>query len=321
MQIQRGEKRTDPETKDFAYWYHVHYIGWSKNHDSWLEEKDLIKYDVDLLTGGTSAAADEARRKAKEAAEAKRQKQLLSEIPAQLRLRIPWRLKSIVLDDYERVMQQGKCLPLPRPNHCRPSVATIVTEWKDARITEAEETDREDAEEIKEQAEIVAEGLISYFNNALRQLLLYQPEVQVTGEALDGGASPADVCGAEHLVRLFVKLPELVSVAMMTQGDASKVVALENNLHDLMAMMADIKTQGRLFSSADEYQQNPHWTPPPLLAATQGLPRMPSLVPQAGGAQGTSTPVEAAANTAGGDDAGNGDVKAEPEQPEPMEKD
>ena len=69
----------------------------------------------------------------------------------------------------------------------------------------------------------VAEGLLSYFDNALQQLLLYQAEAATCKAALEGGAAPADVYGAEHLLRLFVKLPELVPVVMMV-AKVSKVL-------------------------------------------------------------------------------------------------
>lgn len=67
---------------------------------------------------------------------------------------------------------------------------------------------------------------------------------------------PSDLYGAEHLVRLFVKLPELVPVAYMTPPD---VVRLEQALHDLMARMTEVKKQAKYFSLPEEYRRNPHF--------------------------------------------------------------
>ena len=266
--ITRGEKRTDPDTKEATYHYWIHYVGFGNSYDAEVEEKDLLKYDVDLLTGGISAAADEARARAQDAAEAKRQKERLSEIPSQLRLRIPHLLKQVVLDDYVLITQQGRILPLPRPSHARPSAGQTIHDWQSFRKSDEDE-------ETCEQIDEIADGLVSYFDNALRHFLLFQPEVAACDAALASGAPPSEVYGAEHLVRLLTKLPELVSVLLMTSGgDALNVVTLEDEISDFMAWATEVKTQGRLFSTKEEYIANPHWTPPlheQVQTALQGI--------------------------------------------------
>ncbi len=69
------------------------------------------------------------------------------------------------------------------------------------------------------------------------------------------GTCPCDVFGGEHLVRLLVKLPELVPVAHMSPAH---ILALEARLHELMGMMCELKNQGKFFSTAEEYKPNPH---------------------------------------------------------------
>ena len=50
---------------------------------------------------------------------------------------------------------------------------------------------------------------------------------------------PADAYGAEHLIRLFVKLPDLVSVPMMAlPDDARYILSVEEHIHDLMRHMS-----------------------------------------------------------------------------------
>jgi mortality factor 4-like protein 1 len=256
-QISRGEKRVDADTNESGYHYYVHFIGWNKEYDRWLEESQILKYDVALLTGGTSAAADEARRKAAEVAEAKKQKERLAEIPACLRLRIPPLLKKVALDDHEQIVQNGLYLPLPRNKHSRPSVSLIIKEWQETRRDE--DNDEQQNAEIDE----VASGLLSYFNLSLRHLLLYTCEVPLCDETLGEGTMPADVYGAEHLIRLMVKLPELVPIAIMTRDrNAALVVALEDHLMDLMGMMSEAAVQARIFSCKEEYTSNPYFLPP-----------------------------------------------------------
>lgn len=65
----------------------------------------------------------------------------------------------------------------------------------------------------------------------------------------------ADVYGAEHLVRLFVKLPELVAVPMMAlPEDAKYILTVEEHIEDLMGYMIDSRHKDRLFASSGEYQ-------------------------------------------------------------------
>jgi hypothetical protein len=53
-------------------------------------------------------------------------------------------------------------------------------------------------------------GLVAYFDKALSHCLLFPSERAQARAALGGGALPSSVYGAEHLLRLFVKLPELL---------------------------------------------------------------------------------------------------------------
>jgi hypothetical protein len=101
--------------------------------------------------------------------------------------------------------------------------------------------------------------LLTYFNQGVRQFLLYAPEVPLYDEifakrkrAGDGSGEdelePADVYGVQHLVRLLVKLPELVCVQMMAlpvEG-ARYIVAVEDWLMELMEFLeAEFFPDGR----------------------------------------------------------------------------
>lgn len=252
-EIRRGEKRTDPETKEASFHCLIHFNGWSKQYDQWFEEKELLKYDIDLLTGKSTATADAARQRAREMLQAKREKQEMNEIPTQLRLFMPYQLKSVLLSDYEEVAQLGRTFPFPRPAYSRPSVAEIVNEWKTAR----EARDDVDPFEVSE----VADGVLSYFDNGLRHFLLYQPEVVEYDALRNKGIVPRNAYGAEHLLRLFIKLPELISVVSMAEnGEARKIFELVKHLHSIMQMM--LENQARFFSGKNEYVNNPHWVPP-----------------------------------------------------------
>lgn len=75
------------------------------------------------------------------------------------------------------------------------------------------------------------------------------------------GVQPSEVYGAEHLVRLLVKLPELVPVWCMSPQDT---LNLEVRLYDLMQWAAG-EAQGSLFSTREEYKPNPDAAPELLL--------------------------------------------------------
>jgi hypothetical protein len=261
--IERGEKRHDEDTGESAYWYLLSYPGYGESHNAWVEEYELLRYDATLLSKGTSAEADAALALAEEMAEAKRRKERLGEIPVQLRIRIPAHIKRILLEDHDAVTQRGMALALPRPARGRPSVADVLAMWE---ATRKEDEDEETCAMVDE----VLAGLASYFDNALRHFLLYQAELPACDAALGGGAfDPKDVYGAEHLLRLIAKLPELVPVVQMTGGGASAqyVVSLEDEIEDLMAWLTNVEHKEAVFAKAEEYERNPHWTGPPVAAA------------------------------------------------------
>ncbi len=313
-QILRGEKRIDPGTGEGSYAYFLHFVGWPKSHDAWWDERELLRYEADLLTGGTSAGADELRAAAAARVAEKQRAARLAEVPAALRLRMPPLLKKVALDDFKAVVGAGRALPLPRPAHGRPSAAEALREWRGAREAAEAAAARAAAggegpaadaaaAAAAELLDAVVAGLLSYFDNGLRQLLLYAPEVPAADAALAGGAPPSAVYGAEHLVRLLVKLPELVPVVMMVGGgDARHVLAAEEHLNDLMASMAAPARQAQLFSAPGEYEPNPAWAPPvhAVLAAAAKLPgwfaAAPAAEEAAGGGGGAAPAAEGAAD-------------------------
>ncbi|KAL0461820.1 UNVERIFIED_CONTAM: protein MRG1 [Sesamum latifolium] len=115
-----------------------------------------------------------------------------------IKIQIPPNLKKQLVDDWEFITQQNKLVKLPRS----PSVDEILTKYleyrskKDGMMTDA----------VGE----ILNGLRSYFDKALPTILLYKKERQQYREAISDNVSPSSVYGAEHLLRLFVKLPELL---------------------------------------------------------------------------------------------------------------
>ncbi|KAJ8425132.1 hypothetical protein Cgig2_011098 [Carnegiea gigantea] len=63
----------------------------------------------------------------------------------------------------------------------------------------------------------ILNGLRCYFDKALPLMLLYKKERQQYHDAVTNNASPSTIYGAEHLLRLFVKLPELLAYVNMEE--------------------------------------------------------------------------------------------------------
>ncbi|XP_074264023.1 protein MRG1-like isoform X2 [Silene latifolia] len=114
---------------------------------------------------------------------------------------IPLTLKKQLIDDFESINQMDKLVRLPRT----PNVDAVIEKYLDYRGK------KEGV--ISNSVEEVLSGLCVYFNKALPVLLLYNKERQQYQEVIMEDSScllPSAVYGAEHLLRLFVKLPALL---------------------------------------------------------------------------------------------------------------
>lgn len=67
----------------------------------------------------------------------------------------------------------------------------------------------------------MAEGLKVYFDKALQPCLLYPLEQGQADGVLAGGKTPSSIYGAEHFVRLFVKLPDIYPGHSVSKDQAS----------------------------------------------------------------------------------------------------
>ncbi|KAL0381872.1 UNVERIFIED_CONTAM: protein MRG1 [Sesamum angustifolium] len=139
-----------------------------------------------------------------------------------IKIQIPPNLKKQLVDDWEFITQQNKLVKLPRS----PSVDEILTKYleyrskKDGMMTDA----------VGE----ILNGLRSYFDKALPTILLYKKERQQYREAISDNVSPSSVYGAEHLLRLFVKLPELLGYVKIEE---ETLIRLQQKLLEFLKFM------------------------------------------------------------------------------------
>ncbi|KAH9111636.1 hypothetical protein LEN26_002250 [Aphanomyces euteiches] len=112
----------------------------------------------------------------------------------QIQIPIPMTLKKILIDDWKNITQQEQWIHLPRT----PSVKTMIADF----LAATEPTD--------DTLRPIFDGLQLYFDKALPLLLLYRQE-RAQYNQLGSDIVPSSVYGAEHLLRLFVRLPLLMS--------------------------------------------------------------------------------------------------------------
>ncbi|OJD31783.1 histone acetylase complex subunit [Diplodia corticola] len=166
-----------------------------------------------------------------------------------IRLHMPDRLKSLLVDDWENITKNLQLINIP----VKVPVSAILDMYEDQespkRIPGSAEAD------ILE--EIIA-GVKEYFNKALGRILLYRFERDQYLEIYKRTESPTDalagktmceIYGGEHLLRLFVSLPELIA---QTNMDPQSVNRLREELVKITMWLNKDETVGKVFVS--EYE-------------------------------------------------------------------
>ncbi|CAN6237878.1 unnamed protein product [Urochloa humidicola] len=245
--------------------YFVHYLGWNKNWDEWVANDRLLKLmdenvrkqqeleknqvvDKTMKSGRSTqhklkganadAKADKddtkslgvkgKKRKTQPGTEEKEKRSSESLLVSQF----PLTLKKQLVDDWESVTQLGKLVKLPRS----PTVDDILKRYLEHRAKKDNKINDSYAEILK--------GLRCYFDKALPAMLLYKKERDQYTEEVKGDISPSTVYGAEHLLRLFVKLPELLAFVNMEEDALNK---LQQKLLDILKFLQ--KNQSTFFVS------------------------------------------------------------------------
>lgn len=229
------------EYRDDKMWYYfLHYTGWNKKWDEWVEETGLQKNQ-----GADGSGGKKIRRSGGQGGLKKRRLDEIGgasvESSVQLDLEIPAALKKILVEDHEAVVSGGRLVPLPR----RPTVHEVLQQYVEEAVVARNSADTEDE---------IAHGLRTYFDKALGQCLLYPSERAQHQQATSSGKCPSHIYGAEHLLRLFVKLPELLPVREDRAG------ALRDCLHHVLAFL--LQHQSQFFLPTESYTAGLGGPPP-----------------------------------------------------------
>ncbi|KAJ5701899.1 Chromatin modification-related protein eaf3 [Penicillium malachiteum] len=237
-------RHKDPQDKKSPYEYRVHYKGWKNTWDDWVREDRLRKW-----TDENRELATNIRREAEASLRAKNSKQPTSKkratsdrssvrdseergnsVPGRgnkraretdieredhfharpsIRIVMPDNLKSLLVDDWERVTKNGTIVKLPAPKPVR----DILDEWREEERPKRNRIDNDVLDEV-------VAGLAEYFEKVLDKILLYRYErhqyrLLRKKYASNNRSSPVGIYGAEHMIRLISLLPELLAQTTM----------------------------------------------------------------------------------------------------------
>ena len=239
--------------EDNEWNYYVHYIGWNKSWDEWIGHECALEHTEENIEkqgvnqGVKSAMAwrvSKMKPRCPNVARGRKRKQDSVDevvtpmeenlVPSDnlLTFNIPPALRKQLMDDCEFVTQMQKLVELPRS----PNVDDILKKYTDSKM-------KKDGR-ISNSVEEILKGLRCYFDNALPVMLLYNNERKQYEKTVSGDVSPSTVYGAEHLLRLFVKLPELLIHVKMAEETLKE---LQDEFVDILRFLRN--NQSSLFVS------------------------------------------------------------------------
>lgn len=164
-----------------------------------------------------------------------------ADLPAMFNM--PSELKRASVDDWESITKLSTLITLPR----EPSVEKILKLWEESRVAAGKEVDRATTE--------VCASLTEYFDALAPTMLLYRAERQQFenhfGKNSPDSPRPSSVYGVEHLIRLFIKLPQLLLDSGIYEEDKALLKKIAERVNDLMFY---IKCNGRTLFANGGYE-------------------------------------------------------------------
>ncbi|TPX44509.1 hypothetical protein SeLEV6574_g04461 [Synchytrium endobioticum] len=267
--VLKAELWTEQSSEELGPHYYIHYKGWKNKWDEWVPEERVLKINEENLkrqadlksnvegkkggpkvgpgAGVTPRSVEErAASKRKKEDQAAKEEEFIKR--PEIKIPIPDALKVQLVDDWENITKNGKLVPLPRS----PTIAQLLDLYRES--IKSKKTVARDSRADDIVAEIT-EGLKQYFNRALGNVLLYRQErtqyqeqlrklqqvhegtAHSTGNSRNdiAGKTMADIYGAEHLLRLFVQMPNLIAHTNMDQ-DATEI--LKDHFVNILNFMA-----------------------------------------------------------------------------------
>ena len=178
--------------------------------------------------------------------------QILEREPQQItklevKIVIPRDLRRFLLDDADFVTRQKQLVPLPKPGE--KSIKTLLNDY----ILSKKKGSSSDAK--LSQPEEVIKGIAEYFDVVLGTQLLYKFERPQYADLMkEFPEKPmSEIYGAEHLLRLFVKMGGMLSYAKLDDKSMHFIVTQIQDFLDWMTKGADDKFCCEYEAATPEY--------------------------------------------------------------------
>ena len=255
------EKKLSPDGKIWIKLYLLHYASASSFWDEWVPESRVLKITdenkqlqkervkefqrahkrklKDANSSGASGAGGNKKAKGtSDSSGTAPEESLHNELKEALKL--PHGMKLKLIEDWERITRERKLVQIPRTDGF--TVTQILDDFNAAKAR------RTSHERLYGE---VCDGLKQYFNQALPTILLYKFERrQYMDSKANDKHGPVDVYGAEHLLRLFTKMPELLAKCSLQR---EHMTVLNAKLNELMRFLQTNKAK---YFSADYIKPN-----------------------------------------------------------------
>eukprot|EP00903_Cladosiphon_okamuranus_P007568 g7342.t1 len=238
-----------PSGDQFTYF--LHYMGWNSRWDKWVVETELMAAGPEALEmqkqlkekkkkQKVSAAKRKEEQKVKEQNKKEDQKIKRARVDvkrdteddtgvAEVKVAMPFTLKKQLVTDWENVTQEPRRLvKLPREK----TAADVMNDYMESKAN------RSSTPQQMARARELMDGVRIYFDKALPLILLYRQErtqydITVQNPKLQD-KTPSEIYGAEHLLRVFVRLPQLLAQSALTAAEVTQVQKL---LRDFLLFM------------------------------------------------------------------------------------
>ncbi|RIA99434.1 MRG-domain-containing protein [Glomus cerebriforme] len=236
------EPNRHPRTGSIGPHYFVHYSGWKSSWDEWVDEARVLKYNEANLEKHkqmlkslkkqkpaikrtiNDSSAEKSKKRKREPPPKEREEVVKKPKPKEI-FSVPEPLRAILYRDWQNIQIHQLLVPLPR----KPTVTDIIEDYRKNRIVSKGIEDFLD-DGIEQE---VVNGLHFYFNKCIGTRLLYKKErkqyrvTRLKYEHLDN----SQIFGAEHLLRLFVEFPQLMSNTFLS---LETINVLKEHLSDFL---------------------------------------------------------------------------------------
>ena len=254
-----------------GYYYLIHYNGWNKHWDEWVPESRVLKYNDSNLqkqkdlqkqhgkdkskrgkpakfpngkesfekpkrtSDSTPSTSEPKKKRSRLEASVEQEETYLSKL--EVKVVIPNKLKSILVDDWDLITRQKLLYSLP---------AKVTIEEVLNSYVEKHKSSVEKSSTIQE----LVSGIIEYFNVMLGPQLLYRFERNQHSELMSQNPTltMTQMYGFPHLLRLFVKVGTILSY---TNLDEESMACLVKHMQDFLNYL---KENVSLLFNANDYE-------------------------------------------------------------------